>query len=54
MINKNVTQNLLVFSDHSWDGAALMFAVKLAENFKKKFFKKIFIRLEKYFQIVSA
>ena len=54
IINKNVTQNFLVFSDHSWNGAALIFAVKLAENFKKKFFQKIFIRHEKYFQVVSA
>ena len=39
-------------------GAALMFAVKLAENFKnfEKFFfsKKIFFRLEKHSQVVSA
>ena len=39
-------------------GAALMFAVKLAENFKnfEKFFfsKKIFFRLEKHFKVVSA
>jgi len=38
-------------------GAALMFAVKLAENFKnfEHFFsKKIFFRLEKQFKVVSA
>ena len=35
-------------------GAALIFAVKVSKNSRKKFFKKICFRLEKHSQVVSA
>ena len=36
--------------DHSWGGAALMFAVKLAENFKNFEIFVVFENILKFFQ----
>ena len=58
IFNKNVTQNFLVYSGHSWGRRRFDVCRQTSrkfQKFRKIFFsKKIFFRLEKQFKVVSA
>ena len=47
-------RNFLVYSDHSWGRCRFDVRRQSYQKFQEKIFQKIFFRLEKHFQVVSA